>query len=217
MNTVWMVYFFAAAVASGVFLLAGWRSKRAHGYTAARTINGLPHDPLWAETESVESQVHGDAAAALHLALKRLAPVLTTRAVQAEVAAGFGLRVRMRGTVLTDLLEEMLGAVIQAAPASRILLTAVEHGGHVAISVTDDIPNADVDVRRAAVRGLMERVALRGGQLDMTTLPGEGTTMTLRLDAMAEDAKGQESRSGSEPVRGRTATLIPEVSYGMSR
>jgi hypothetical protein len=214
--TIWIAYFLAAAVASGIFLLAGWRSKQAHGVTAARTVQGLPHDPLWDESEKdpIESTLHADAAASLRLALKRLAPVMATRFVQAEVAAGFGLRVRMRGAALADLLEEMLGAVIHAAPASRILVTVVETGEHVAISVTDDIPNADVDVRRAGVRGLMERVALRGGLLDVTARPDEGTTITLRLGAAVEDREGQAL---SQPAKGLTAPLIPEISYGMSR
>ncbi len=217
MITIWLAYFLAAAVASGVFLLAGWRSKQAHGYTAARTMHGVPHDPLWDESEidPIESQLHADAAAALRLALKRLAPVMATRFVQAEVAAGFGLRVRMRGAALADLLEEMLGAVIHAAPASRILLTAVEHGGHVAISMTDDIPNADVDVRRAGVRGLMERVALRGGLLDVTARPDEGTTMTLRLGAAAEDRGTGRTRKGANGAFGLGSQLRYEPLMSM--
>jgi hypothetical protein len=216
--TIWIAYLLAAAVASGIFLLAGWRSKQAHSYTAARTSYGLPHDPLWdeAEKDPIESTLHADAAAALRLALKRLAPVMAARFVQAEVAAGFGLRVRMRGAALADLLEEMLGTVIHAAPASRILLTVVEQSGQVAISMTDDIPNADIDVRRAGVRGLTERVALRGGHLDVTARPDEGTTMTLRLGGAAdEDREGDQALL--QPTTGPTAPFIPEVSYGMSR
>jgi hypothetical protein len=61
--TIWIAYFVATAVASGIFLLAGWRSKQAHGYTAARTVHGLPHDPLWDESENdpIESTLHADA------------------------------------------------------------------------------------------------------------------------------------------------------------
>ncbi len=215
MITIW-VYLLAALVASGVFLAAGWRSKQAHGYTAARTGYGLPYDPLWdeGETEQVNSPHHADAAVALRLALRRLAPVMATRFIQAEVAAGFGVRVRMRGAALADLLEEMLGAVIQAAPASRILLTVVEYGQFVAISVTDDIPNADIDVRRAGMRALTERVALRGGRLDIASRPGEGTTTTLRLASVVEE---QMVRDLPETIGAPSATLMQEVSYGMSR
>jgi glucose-6-phosphate-specific signal transduction histidine kinase len=123
----------------------------------------------------------------------------------------------MRGAALADLLEEMLGVAIHAAPASRILLTAVEQGEHVAISITDDIPNADPGVRRAGVRGLMERVALRGGALDVIVRPDEGTTMTLRLAAAAaEDRPSSETGSASSTTSGGKP-FVPAISFGMSR
>jgi len=213
--TIWLAYFVVAVVASGIFLVAGWRSKQAHGFTAARVGHGLPLDPLWDEAEVDLSEPHtqADAGAALRLALKRLGPVMANHSVQAEVAAAFGLRVRMRVAVLADLLEEMLAATIHAAPASRILLTAAPQGEHVIICVTDDSPHADEDVRRAGVRGLMERVAMRGGALDVQVRPNEGTTMTLRLSA-ADDGEGHPI---SEPTRTPTPALVPAISYGMSR
>jgi signal transduction histidine kinase len=214
--TIWMAYFVVAVVASCVFLVAGWRSKQAHGFTAARSGHGLPHDPLWdeAEIDLSESQDQADAGAALRLALERLAPVMASRSVQADVAAAFGLRVRMRGAVLADLIEEMLSAAIHAAPASRILLTAAARNEHIAICITDDIPNADPEVRRAGVRGVMERAAMRGGALTVDVRPEEGTTMTLRLSAVAEDS---ETRPLPDPPKTPRANRVPEISFGMSR
>jgi hypothetical protein len=218
--TIWMAYFAAAAVASGVFLIAGSRSKQAHSYTAARAGHVLPYDPLWDETETdpADALPQTDAGAALRLALKRLGPVMASRFVQAEVAAAFGLRVRMHGAALADMLEEMLGAVIHAAPASRIILTAIESGDHVAISITDDIPNADLDVRCAGVRALKERVAQRGGTLDVRARPNEGTTVTLRIEAA--DHERQDSPL-TIPARATapdaTGMLVPAISFGMSR
>jgi hypothetical protein len=219
--TIWVAYVVVAVVASGIFLVAGWRTKQAHGYTAARASQGLPHDPLWDEpdTDLSETSSQADAGTALRLVLKRLSPVMATRFIQAEVAAAFGLRVRMRGAVLADLLEEMLSTAIHAAPASRILLTAAAQGEHVAICITDDIPYADADVRRASVRGLTERVALRGGTLDIAVRPNEGTTMTLRLGAALDEP---EDRPLPERLKAQAAglpgkALMPEISFGMTR
>jgi len=211
-----MTYFVAAAAASVVFLIAGWRSKQAHGFTSTRSGQGLPYDPLWDESEidPSDSIPMADAGAALRLALKRLAPVMANLSVQADVAASFGLLVRMRGAALADLLEEMLAAAIHAAPASRILLTASAHGARVSICITDDVPNADADVRRAGVRSLKERVASRGGALDVDVRPDEGTTMTLRLSSVAED---KEDRPLPEFVNGAASPLIPSISFGTSR
>ena len=218
--TIWVAYFVVAAVASGVFLIAGRRSR--HVYIAGRMAHELPHDPLWDEPEAdlSESPLQADAGAALRLALKRLGPVMANRSIQAEIAAAFGLRVRMRGAALADLLEEMLSAAIHAAPASRVLLTAVTQGERVVISITDDMPNGDADVRRACVRGLMERVALRGGSLDVDVRPQEGTTMTLRLAAAREE--GEQGSGGSAmgpavyPASTGGTPMIPSISFGMS-
>ena len=208
-----MVYFIVAAVASGVFLVAGWRSKQWHGDTALRFGHGLPHDPLWhdADVNLSDTPTYADAGAALRLALKRLGPVMASRSVKAEVAAAYGLRVRMRSGALADLLEEMLAAAIHAAPASRILLTATAQGDNVVISITDDQPNAALDVRRASVRTLMQRVSLRGGSLNIDVRPQEGTTMTLVL---AADADTDLAHQGPAKV---AAGATPEFSFGMSR
>jgi hypothetical protein len=206
--TIWLTYFVGAAAASVVFLVAGWRSKQAQGFTSARSGQALPYDPLWneADIDPSESKPQADAGAALRLALKRLAPVMANRSVQADVAASFGLLVRMRAAALADLLEEMLAAAVHAAPASRILLTAGAQGGSIAICITDDIPNADPHVRKACVRGLMERVAMRGGALDVHVRPDEGTTMTLRLSSVADEAN-EDPPPGPNPKRQRRSLL----------
>ena len=194
-----MAYFAAALAASGLFVVAGRRSRQRRGVsppgTEARVGLGMPDDLLWDEPELdlSDSGPLADAGAALRLALKRVAPMLVNRSIQAEVASSSGLLVRMRAAALTDLLEEMLTVAMHAAPASRMLLTAAAQEGSVAVSVTDDVPNADLAVRRAGVRGLAERVAERGGAVSVDGRPTEGTTILLRLDRVseAEDATPQ--------------------------
>ncbi len=128
-----------------------------------------------------EADPQADAGAVLRLALKRLRPIMASQSIQAEIATSPGLLVGMRAAALGELVEEMLAAVIHSAPLSRILLTAAAHGERVLVSVADDVPGADPEVRRAGVRGLMERVAARGGRLDVDVNPDEGTTTILTL------------------------------------
>jgi hypothetical protein len=199
--TIWIIYFLAAAVASIVFLFAGWQSKQAHGFSPLRDGHLQP-----AEIDLSETNLQADAGAALRLALKRLSPLMANLSVQADIAASFGLMVRMRGAALVELLEEMLTVVVHAAPVSRILLTAAADGANISISMSDDIPNADQEVRRASVRGLMKRVAMRGGALDVDVQPGEGTTMTLRLSC--ED---REDRASLEPMNGAMLSFSPSI------
>ncbi len=186
-----MSYLLAAGAASGIFVVAGWRSKRARTSAAARGSHGVPIDPLWgdAEIDINETDSHADVGGAIRLALKRLAPVMAHQSVRAEVAAPSGLVGRIRGGALTDLLEELLAATIRSAPASRLLLTAATLGDRICVSITDDMPGSDQAVRMASLRGLMERVALRGGALEVDVRPTEGTTIILRLAAVTEDGK----------------------------
>ncbi|MDR3532762.1 MAG: hypothetical protein P4L90_19685 [Rhodopila sp.] len=206
-----MTYCLAAAAASVAFVAAGWRSGQPLGVAAAEAYPGLVIDPLWGETDIdlSASQSQADAGAAIRLALKRLAPVMASRSVQAEVAAPSGLLVRMRGAALAELLEEMLATAIHSAPASRLLLTAVSRGDHIHVGITDDMPGADQAVRLGSVRGLKERVAMRGGALDLDVRPSEGTTMTLRLAAATEETQDMQDRALPEPAKGPATPLIP--------
>ncbi|MEA2732457.1 MAG: hypothetical protein QOF70_6932 [Acetobacteraceae bacterium] len=191
-----MAYLLAAVAVSGIFVIAGWRSNRSRGLNAMRGSHGLPADPLWgdAEIDIGAAEARTDVRAAFRLALKRLAPLIASQSVQAEIACPSGLLVRMRGAALVDLLEGLLTASIHSAPDSRLLMTASRHGERVYIAVTDDMPGADPEVRQSNARGLMERVAMRGGALDINVRPAEGTTVTLRLAvAPADDRRSPES------------------------
>lgn len=186
-----MSYFVAAVAACGVFMVAGWRSKEI-GSAANRRRWALPKDPLWGEDEIDNNAIEteSDVAAAIRTGLQRLAPVMQRQLVKAEIAAPSGLLVRMRGGALADLMEEFLAAAIQGAPASRLLLTAALQGDRIHVGITDDMPGADPAVRAGSVRGLMERLALRGGGLNVEVHPAEGTTMTLRLAAAIKSWDG---------------------------
>lgn len=212
MVTIWLAYLLAAAVVSGLVIATGWRSRRVQGLAAAQKPHGLPDDPLWADPEidldASETQV--DVGGAIRLALKRLAPVMTSRSVKIDVAAPFGLTGRMRGAVLTDLLEELLTAAVHGAPGGRLLLTATLHGDRIHVSVTDDVPGADPALRAADARGLMERVALRGGSLDIEVRPAEGTTMILRFAAVPDEAD-TAGRTLSEPGPETASPVIPSL------
>jgi hypothetical protein len=193
-----MTYFLAAAAASGIFILAGWRGKSAEGLVTVQGRHGLPIDPQLidplhgTETDAGAVSPCADVGATMRLALKRLGPIMGRHSMQAEFAMPSGLLVRMRGGPLADLLDELLTAAIHSAPASRLLLTATTHGDRVYVGITDDMPGADPAIRLQSVRSLTQRVAMRGGTLDVNVCPAEGTTMTLRLAAATGAGKDGE-------------------------
>jgi len=197
-----MAYFLAVLAASAMFIAAGWRSKYTRGVAAAQGRYGLPNDPLWGDPEIdiSGSEPRTDIGGAIRLALKRLTPIMASQSVQVDVAAPFELQGRMRPAMLADILEELLAAAIHGAPGSRLLLTAAAHGDRIYIGITDDMPGADPALRMAGVRGLMERVAMRGGSLDIDVRPNEGTTMTLRLATVADEKPEWNDRPLPKPA-----------------
>jgi hypothetical protein len=183
-----MMYSLGALTASALYLAAGWRSRRARDVAATRAWQGVPTDPLWSDSEiDINTpELQADVGAAIRLIMKRLGPAMANQAVQAEIACPSGILVRMTSAALTDLLEELVTAAVHCAPASRLLMTATTHGDRIHISVTDDMPGSDLAFRESSVRGLIERVAMRGLALDINVRPKEGTTMILRLDALPD-------------------------------
>ncbi len=212
--TIWVTYFFAALAVSCVFIAAGWRSRHVAAAAAPQDRYELPFDPLWdsAIGDVSQNQTRSDADRAVRLALKRIMPLLRSHSVQADIAVAPGLLVRMRMEALAELIEELLAAAVHAAPASRLLLTASMRGDHVEISTIDDVPGADSETRTASVRGLIQRVSIRGGSLHVMVRPDEGTTMTLRL------AAGSERRASRDAVReaGSTAPVASRIDAGGS-
>jgi hypothetical protein len=195
-----MTYFLAAVAASGIFIAAGWRSKNAKAKVSKAGSHGVLDDALWAEPEAAVSNPDdaADVGAVIRQVLKRLAPLIASHSVLADVAARPGLQVSVKAAALSDLLEELVTASIHSAPASRLLILAKRDAEHVYVAITDDMPGADHAVRQGRIRGLIERVASRGGVLDISVRPEEGTTMTLRLAAMP-DARQRGARGGAQP------------------
>lgn len=181
--------------ASILFAAAGWRSRQVF-HTSIGNVDLLDMSRSAADTTA--GHPLGDVAEAIDIALKRLMPVVISQSVRVDVAARKGLMVRMHAPALADLLEELLASVIHSAPASMLLLTAAARGDRVYISLSDDMPNADPAIRQSQVRNLTERVAMRGGALDINVCPDEGTTTTLRLAAASEpQADADTGKAGS--------------------
>lgn len=194
-----MAYAVAAAAALAVFAIAGWRSRCPCARPVYRARkNRLPPAAGNEVTEAVRA------------ALNRVAPLMSQYDVRADVAVLPGLVARVRNTVLTDVIEDMLTVAIRGAPACRLLLTAVAQGDDVEVTVTDDLPNAHQAYRLGQVRGLTQRVARLGGTLHVTAHPTEGTTLAVRLAASPAITCGAAALRGAPSPQGA-------FSYGTTR
>ena len=204
MFTIWTIYLFAATAASGALVAMGRRGNHGINLASPPAGNADPaksEEPASHPAFAASTQGRADVSAAMRLALKRLAPVMASQSVRAEIAAPPGLFARLRATALADLLEELPSAAVHAAPASRLLFTAAPRGDRIYITVTDDMPGADPAVRLASVRTLMQRVALCGGALDVDVCLQEGTSMTLRFAAVTADRQEKQDQSTAERLK----------------
>ena len=82
---------------------------------------------------------------------------------------------------------EALENVHRHARASEVTVTLAEHDGQLELTVTDDgvgVPpgrqSQAEDEGHFGLRGMAERMALIGGRLELTSVPGKGTRVVLR-------------------------------------
>lgn len=95
--------------------------------------------------------------------------------------------------VLLRCLQEALSNAARHAAARRVTVTvAVDAGGGARLAVADDGMGFETarPGRGFGLEGMRERVALAGGAFDVTSAPGQGTTVTVSLPARGEDSAG---------------------------
>jgi signal transduction histidine kinase len=90
-------------------------------------------------------------------------------------------------TAVYRLVQEALTNVVKHARASRVAIEIVAHDGHVDVAVRDDGAGFDPALPREGfgITGMRERVVLADGTLAIDSGPGEGTTVTARLQRTA--------------------------------
>ncbi|WP_404434164.1 sensor histidine kinase [Microbacterium lacus] len=88
--------------------------------------------------------------------------------------------------VLLRCLQESLANVRKHAAATRVAVgVSAGPDGRSQLTVADDGRGFDIGARSDGfgLEGMIERVALAGGELDVSSTPGRGTTLVVRLPA----------------------------------
>ncbi len=74
---------------------------------------------------------------------------------------------------------------------SRVVLTVRQVSGAVEVEISDDgcgfDPEAPMRPGAYGLKGMAERVAMLGGEMNLQTQPGNGTTLTVRLPSSGEE------------------------------
>jgi signal transduction histidine kinase len=93
-------------------------------------------------------------------------------------------------TTMYRIVQEALHNVIKHAEAESVSVSVIENGNLVELAVADDgkgIANGEVR-QRFGLRGIRERVELVGGELEIESAPGEGTTVRAALPVTRREA-----------------------------
>lgn len=111
---------------------------------------------------------------------------------------------------LVNVLKEALSNVERHAQASSVTVRLTADGGDVLLTVADDGAGFDVDARNTFVSnghygllGMTERARRVGGEIELGSTPGAGSTVTLRLPAdsgRAEQPSGEPAAEVPAPT-----------------
>jgi signal transduction histidine kinase len=97
-----------------------------------------------------------------------------------------------RSTALFRILQEALANVARHAGASRVAVFLTKYPNEITLEVQDDgkgVPEGVLVGRRSlGILGMRERAASRGGELDIESQPGPGTTVRVRLPVRVGEA-----------------------------
>jgi signal transduction histidine kinase len=93
------------------------------------------------------------------------------------------------------LIQEALTNVVKHANASSVDVAVVEHDGWIELTVVDDGVGFSPRERHEGfgLLGMSERAQLAGGTLEVTSAPGDGTTVRARLAAARPGAEEPEA------------------------
>jgi signal transduction histidine kinase/ligand-binding sensor domain-containing protein len=86
--------------------------------------------------------------------------------------------------------QEALNNALKHAHASRVSVKLHQEGGAVVLEIVDDGVGFDPQAAQAhggmGLRGMAERVAQMGGQLEIQSAPGEGTSVQVTVDLQSD-------------------------------
>ncbi|MGA2467479.1 MAG: ATP-binding protein, partial [Thermodesulfobacteriota bacterium] len=92
---------------------------------------------------------------------------------------------RDRSTAVFRIFQETLTNVVRHAKASRIIVNVDEDAGNLILRVKDNgrgITESEIsNLKSLGLLGMRERALLFGGEVKISGIPGEGTTVTVIL------------------------------------
>lgn len=131
-------------------------------------------------------------------ALERLGLAGSLQALADESSARGGIEIETRieledeprgeeERIVYRLVQESLTNIVKHAGASRVSLAVRQLDGGIQIAISDDGTGFDTGASTAGrgLTGMRERIELLGGEIEVSSTPGEGTLITARVPQQA--------------------------------
>jgi hypothetical protein len=202
-----MLLVLLAILVCGIFLAAGRRQGRPVNQEAGGAIGYRIRLGQSATRSRHRSNIF-DVDAELHDIVAWVRPLAARQFVRFDIATQPDLLIRADAAVVRDVLADMIAAAIDSAVGGSVLLTAMRLGTRIHISISDDSPAPIRGRREADLRPAMQKIALRGGSLEVDLRAGEGTITTLRLPAAVRpDAQSDAQVANASPAPRRSDAL----------
>lgn len=102
---------------------------------------------------------------------------------------------RDRATALFRIFQEAMTNVARHSNASRVNIGLVRNGGRLLMEISDNgrgITDGDIAASRSfGILGIKERALLLGGEVEIKGIPGQGTTLSVRVSIEDANSKGR--------------------------
>ena len=140
---------------------------------------------LLTDVREAVSQLREGGAIDLGAALRPLAENVPALAIHMDIEEPLTLDDPERAHVLLRCTQEIITNAVRHAGAHNLWIHARREGGRIGIDARDDGTGADAVTPGNGLRGMRERLAQHGGDLQVDARPGSGFRLHLSLPATA--------------------------------
>ncbi|GAB2513033.1 sensor histidine kinase [Lysobacter humi (ex Lee et al. 2017)] len=143
---------------------------------------------LLTDVREAVSQLREGGAMDLSVALRPLAENVPSLDIHMDIESPLTLDDPERAHVLLRSTQEIITNAVRHAGARNLWIAAGRDAGRIVMTARDDGRGADLLVAGNGLRGMRERLAQHGGDLEIDTRPGEGFRLRLVLPIAAASA-----------------------------
>jgi signal transduction histidine kinase len=143
---------------------------------------------LLTDVREAVSQLREGGAMDLSVALRPLAENVPALDIHMDIESPLTLDDPERAHVLLRSTQAIITNAVRHAGARNLWITACREGGLIVMTARDDGRGADQLVAGNGLRGMRERLAQHGGDLESDTRPGDGFRLRLALPIAAPSA-----------------------------